>query len=234
MSLRNALKKASELFVEFPEEQPDFSSMTSTKPSAAVSKPSPASPTIQPAAQPMMSIKQIVEQTEGPNLDQISVNEEKAKEAIDASGNVNFEVVYTSAGLTKTNFGAEEALQVINSLPPELEINVKRATVQATLTAMGKAMGVNTTTVVADASRKIAALSAYQDSLNLRAQTKVTSLTGLIQEHEAKIMELKAEIERTNQVLSTAVNCCQSEGERLDDVQEFFTLDIGASRNAPQ
>lgn len=233
MSLRNALKKASELFVEYPEEQPDFSTMTSPKPAPTVSKPaSPAQPS-QPT-QPMMSIKQIVEQTEGPNLDEIAVNEEKAKEAIDASGNVNFEVVYTSAGLTKANFGAEEALQVINSLPADLEINVKRATVQATLTAMGKAMGVNTTTVVADASRKIAALSAYQDSLNLRAQTKVTSLTAMIQEHEAKIQELKAEIERTNQVLSTAVNCCQSEGERLDDVQEFFTLDIGASRNAPQ
>ena len=133
-----------------------------------------------------------------------------------------------------STFGAEQALDVIGSLPAELPISVKRTTVQATLTAMGKAMGVDTQSVVADASRKMAALSAFEDSLNMQSKRFIATMSADIQGHEAKIAELKSKIAESTKSLETALAKCAEENDKLDDVLEFFTLDIGASKNTPQ
>jgi hypothetical protein len=214
MSLKNALKKAASLLVEFPEEE-----VTSTPIEEA---PIPVTKTVE----------QIVEATPGPNLDQVKIPEEKVAAAMAPGGTVNFANVYSNAGLTPSTFGAEQALEVMASLPAELPLAVKRTTVQATLTAMGKAMGVNTESVVADASRKLAALSAYEDMLSHQTQNYVAKLAIEIQTHEERIAALKADIDKTNQLLTSAITACDKEGERLDDVLEFFTLDTGASKHA--
>lgn len=234
MSIKNVLRRATEMFVELPEEQPDYSAFKSTLETGQPSKPAaPATPPT-PVHTQTISVKQIVENTEGPNLDEISLTEEQAKEGLAPGGVPNFDKVYANASLPKSSFGAEEALQVIASLPADLPLDVKRATVQATLSAMGKAMGVNTDSVVADASRKMAALGAFEDSLNLQSKRFVESMTAEIQAHQAKIAELNAKIEEANKSLQNALSLCNAEGEKLDDVLEFFTLDIGASKNAPQ
>jgi hypothetical protein len=146
----------------------------------------------------------------------------------------NFEKVYSNANLPKSAFGAEQALGVIASLPAELPLSVKRSTVQATLNLMGKAMGVDTESVVADASRKMAALGAFEDSLNLQSKRYLATMTAEIQAHEAKIAELNAKIDESTKSLQNALSLCSAENDKLDDVLEFFTLDIGASKNAPQ
>ena len=219
------------MFVELPEEQPDYSSLKSTIDLGPISTPKPA-PT--PAQPQTMSVKQIVENTAGPNLDEISLTEEQAREGLAPGGVPNFEKVYANASLPKSAFGAEQALDVIASLPADLPLNVKRSTVQATLTAMGKAMGVDTESVVADASRKMAALGAFEDSLNLQSKKYIATMTTEIQAHEAKIAELNAKIAESTKSLETALAMCAKENDKLDDVLEFFTLDIGTSKNAPQ
>ena len=231
-----------EMFVEMPEEQPDYSSLKSTIDPGPISTPKPAA-TPAPSPTPShgaavqtqtMSVKQIVENSDGPNLDEISLTEEQAREGLAPGGVPNFEKVYANANLPTSTFGAEQALEVIASLPATLPLDVKRTTVQATLSAMGKAMGVDTNSVVADASRKMAALSAFEDSLNLQSRRYVATMTAEIEAHEAKIAELKAKIDESNKSLQNALSCCATETDRLDDVLEFFTLDIGASKNAPQ
>ena len=227
------------MFIELPDEQPDFSSMKSSIDPGAISAPMP-DPTPMPAPTPApvqvqtMSVKEIVERTDGPNLDEISLTDEQAKEGLAPGGIPNFPKVYANANLPVSTFGAEQALEVIDSLPADLPIAVKRATVHATLSAMGKAMGVDTESVVADASRKMAALGAFEDSLNLQSKRFVATMTADIQAHQAKIAELEAQIANSTKSLETAVGMCHAENEKLDDVLEFFTLDIGASKNAPQ
>ncbi len=229
MSIKNVLRRATEMFVELPEEQPDYSSMKTTINPGPTSSVTPT-----PVHTQTMSVKQIVENTEGPNLDEISLTEEQAKEGLAPGGIPNFEKVYANASLPKATFGAEQALEVIASLPAELPLSVKRATVHATLAAMGKAMGVDTDSVIADASRKMAALGAFEDSLNLQSKKYIEAKAAEIQMHEAKIAELKGKIDSSSQSLKNALSLCAAENERLDDVLEFFTLDIGASKNAPQ
>ncbi|MEI7985974.1 MAG: hypothetical protein WCI55_10125 [Armatimonadota bacterium] len=237
MSIKSVLRRATELFVEMPEEQPDYSAFKASMNTPGSANPKPATPqssTPTPVHTQTMSVKQIVENTAGPNLDEISLTEEQAKEGLAPGGIPNFEKVYSNASLPKAAFGAEQALEVIVSLPPELPLAVKRATVQATLAAMGKAMGVDTDSVIADASRKMAALGAFEDSLNLQSKRYIESKASEIQTLEAKIAELKAKIDESTKSLQTALALCATENEKLDDVLEFFTLDIGASKNAPQ
>ncbi len=238
MSIKNVFKKAAEMFVELPEDQMDYSTFKSTMDPGPVSTPHLAAPTPTPAPAPVavqtLSVKQIVENTEGPNLDEISLTEEQAREGLAPGGIPNFEKVYSNASLPKSSFGAEQALDVMASLPADLPLNVKRSTVQATLTAMGKAMGVDTESVVADASRKMAALSAFEDSLNLQSKRFIATMTAEIDAHQAKIAELNAKMDESKKSLETALAKCHEENEKLDDVLEFFTLDIGASKNAPQ
>ena len=221
------------MFIEIPEEQPDYSSFKATIDPRPSPTPQPVSIPAQVQTQ-TMSVKQIVENTSGPNLDEISLTDEQAREGLAPGGIPNFAKVYANASLPVSTFGAEQALDVIASLPAELPMSVKRSTVQATLTAMGKAMGVDTQSVVADASRKMAALSAFEDSLNMQCKRFVATKTVEIETHEAKIAELKANIAEANKSLETALSKCHEENEKLDDVLEFFTLDIGASKNAPQ
>lgn len=228
MSIKNVLKKTAELFVELPDEQPDISSLSQT-PLPASSKPVSGSVTA-------VSVKQIVERTPGPNLDEITLTDAQAQEAMAPGGMPDFEKVYAKASLPKASFGAEQAIEVISSLPAELPLQVKRATVQATLSAMGKAMNqsesVNTESVVADTSRKMAALSAYEDSLNLQSKKHIAAMQLEIKSYEDRITALNGQIAKTEQLLATAIEQCRKENEKLDEVLEFFTLDIGASKNA--
>jgi hypothetical protein len=210
MSIKNTFRKVAELLVELPPEQIESV----------------------PEVAPTRSVKEIVESSEGPNLSEITAPEEKVQSAVDNNGVVNFVTVYQSAGLPISPFTAEQALDVIASLPSNLPIEIRRATVQATLTAMGKALGVNTETVVADASRKLAALSAYEDALSLKSGKYVGGLQLEIESHQRRIDELNNEIAATHNLLKNAVESCTKEADRLDDVLEFFTLDVGVSRNA--
>ena len=162
MSLKNALRRAASLLVELPpeaEQNYDFET------------PQPVSRTVE----------QVVAAAPGPNLDQIKVPAETPKAAlVGADGAPNFESIYEQAGVPKVAFGANEALGVIHSLPAELPIDIKRRTVGATLTAMGKAMGVSTDSVVADASRKIAALASFEEQLRNQTDCRSSASSRVI------------------------------------------------------
>ncbi|HWD41368.1 MAG TPA: hypothetical protein VG944_21165 [Fimbriimonas sp.] len=224
MSLRNAFHKAAGLFVEMPEEGPVT---PAPKPHAAA----PSTPT--PAPTQIRTVEQVVQQSPGPNLDQIQVPAEAAKQPqLTADGTPDFAAIFSQAGVPSGPFGADEALQVINSLPADLPLDLKRKTVAATLTAMGKAMGVATDTIVADASRKIAALTSFTDQLTAQTRSYQQSVEQRIADLKAQIAECETKITQTNDKLTNVVKLCEAEGARLDDVLEFFTLDIAPSKNA--
>ena len=238
MSIKNVFKKAAGLFVEIPEDGQDFSDFAATLNPAPVAPVTPRpNPTPTPVVVPKISVNEIVQRTSGPNLDEINLTEEQAQEALAPGGVPDFEKVYAKASLPKVGFGAEQAIEVIASLPADLPIQVKRSTVQATLTAMGKAMNqsasVNIESVVADASRKIAALQAFEGTLNLQSNKHIATMQADIQAHQEKIALLNAEIAKTQESLTKALSLCEAESGKLDDVLEFFTLDEGTSKNAP-
>ena len=213
MSLRNALKRAAGLLVEFPETD------TTSAP--------------QPARVPPRTVEQIVRESPGPNLDEIRVEPKDVQSVPAPSGQPNFAEVYRKASLPQAQFSAEQALEVMHSLPADLPLEVRRKTVAVTLAAMGKAMGVTIDSVVADASRKLAALTAYSEALTTRTADYVTATEKQITDLESKISDLKKEIEETKGMLANAVEACRKESEHLDDVLEFFSKDVPPSKLAP-
>ncbi len=222
MNFKSALLKAAGLVLEIPPE-----AEVSDRPwSVMDDAPNPAK------GPELKTVDQIVREQPGPNLDQIKVDATGLGPVSAPGGKVEFSQIYERAGLPSTQFGAEEALDVIHSLPVELPIQVKRATVQATLTAMGKAMGINTETVVADASRKLAALGAYGEALTHQTSQFISVSEAKISDLEKEIASHRATIEDSKSLLAAASASCTAEADRLDDVLEFFTMDVAPSKHA--
>jgi hypothetical protein len=235
MKIGDTLKKAAGLFVEI-EEKPEETSLLDEI--ARTPAPTPLVETPAPTPAPRRTVEQIVREQPGPNLDEIKIPAPAPAPAapvepvIGADGQINFNAIYQMAKLPSSAFAAEQVLELLASLPAELPIAAKRATLKVTLEAMSKTVGVTSESVVADASRKLAALAAYSDSYSEQANLYVTK-------SETEIANLEAEIERRKQGIQDAKarqaqmqQACQAESDRLDDVLEFFSLDVPPSKYA--
>lgn len=246
MAIRDALRKAAGLFVEI--EQTPTPAASSSTPKSGLSfeelmaksdpknidlsglEPESKAATAAPATK---TVEQIVKDSPGPNLDEIKILEPERAQPTAPGGEVRFSEIYRQASLPASSFTAEQALEMINSLPADLPIDAKRQTVRITMGAMGQATGVNAESVVADASRKLAALAAYSDSLTKRTSTYVAATQLEISQLENQISEKRRVIEETKLMLERADHACDVESDRLDDVLEFFSLDVGPSKLAP-
>ncbi len=183
-----------------------------------------------PAAPTSRTVEQIVRDADGPSLDEIKAAEPSLSKA---GASLKPGDIYVAAKLPASPFSAEQMLEMLASLPAELPLDTRRATVKVTLGALGKSMGATPETIVADASRKMAALAAYNDHLAKRTQEFVAR-------EEASMLELQKQIEAKKQAIveaknaqSHALQMSRAESERLDDVLEFFSLDLPPSKYAP-
>lgn len=240
MSLRNTLRKAASLLVEMPEEEETEARAeevalpppgTTTDLWAELEKAA-QSPGSAPAPTPTKTVEQIVREGAGPNLDQIKVTPESLPDTTAPNGDFNFQAIYESASLPQVPYTAEQILEMLSGLPADLPIDVRRQMVKAALNSMGKAIGATPETIVADASRKLAALAAYTEHMAQLA----AEYTGVA---EKKIAALQAEIEETRrgmaatqQKVTSETERCTTESHRLDDVLEFFSLDVPPSKYA--
>jgi hypothetical protein len=240
MSLRSTLRKAAGLLVELPPEEELSEETGGASAGSSVdqmwaelekqTKPEP------PAPGPTVTktVEEIVREGKGPNLDQIQVDAGRVPATEKPDGSVHFAAIYQAAKLPSVLYGAEQILEMLSSLPADLPLDTKRQMVKAAMNSMGKAIGATPEIIVADASRKLAALAAYADNLaKLSAEYTATA--------ERKIAALQAEIEETRQGITAAqakqtheTQQCAAESDRLDDVLEFFSLDVPPSKYAPQ
>jgi hypothetical protein len=238
------MRKAAGLLVELPPEEMESSPPLSSRdvptmddldldlpPEARLSAAgtSPAAP-MQPK-----SVEEIVRDAEGPNLDEIQVDEAKigAPGAMVSGEVIDFAAIYRAAGLPNATFGAEQMLETLHSLPVELPLETRRATVKAMLSTLGKTMGATPETVVADASRKLAALHSFAGFMEKKTSTAISKNEEEIAALEAEIDAKRTAIQGARSELAKIMNGCEVEADRLDDVLEFFSLDVGASKHAP-
>jgi len=219
MSLRDNLRKAAGLFVEIPPEAP-----------AGVE---PAVDLEQPPA-PAKTVEHIVREANGPNLDEIQVPPQAAAAIATPNGTVQFSALYQQAGLPPVPFTAEQMLDMLTSLPADLPLEAKRLTVKATMNAMGKAIGATPENIVTDASRKVAALSAYVDAMSRQAADFAAKSEMEIATLQAQIAEKRKAVDAAKGQLAQVTQSCKVEADRLDDVLEFFSLDVPPSKYAGQ
>ena len=235
MSLRDHLRKAASLIVELPPEEPSApqpqSEATELPTSDANLDALLAELENKAAPGPTKTVEEIVRDAAGPNLDQIEVDAATtAKLSLD--GSVDFAAIYRQASLPATPFDAEQFLEMLSSLPQELPLDTKRSTVKVSLNALGKTTGTTPDTIVADASRKLAALASYLDSLGKLTNEQVAKAEQEIAEFQARIEERRKAIQSAQQLLFETTQRCTVESDRLDDVLEFFSLDVPPSKYA--
>jgi hypothetical protein len=173
------------------------------------------------------TVEQIVRDADGPNLEDIKIDAART-----GGGPINAAAIYNAAKLPPTPFAAEQMLDMLASLPAELPLDTKRQTVKVTLGALGKTMGATPETIVADASRKIAALAAYVEHLSKRTDGFVADGERDIAALQAQVEEKRKSIANARQELTRASQLCNAESDRLDDVLEFFSLDVPPSKYA--
>jgi hypothetical protein len=196
--------------------------------------PSPAGAPAAPAGAPSgKTVEQIVREADGPDLGAIEVPASAPPPVVGADGTVDFGAIYGQAGLPRSPFTAEQTLDMLAGLPPELPLETKRQTIKVTLGAMGKAIGATPETIVADASRKLAALAAYSESVAKQTAEFVAAGEFEIAALQAQIEEKRRALVDAQQRQAEVQRLCSGESDRLDDVLEFFSLDIPPSRYAP-
>lgn len=251
MSIKDKLRKAAGLFVIMPEQEEGAGSVyaaeTGPEPDVAGlpegddidARLAAMSQTMNslragetPVAQPGRTIEQIVAESEGPNLDAIKVAAGDAPPPIKEDGALEFNDLYERAGLPQAAFTAEQTLEMIHSLPANLPMEVKRQTVHATVATMGKAIGATPETIVADASRKLAALASYSDDFTKQTASFVEAGEFEIQHLLAQVEEKRKGILAAREQQALVQRLCDVEADRLDDVLEFFSLDVGTSKYA--
>ncbi len=178
------------------------------------------------------TVDQMVRASDGPNLDEITVAHSAAPAFVTTGGKAGFAAIYQSAGLPAAPFSAEQMLDMLDSLPAELPLAMRRQTVKVTLGALGKTTGTTSDSIVADASRKLAALAAYAENLGQQTKAQTAAAEDEIAALEAQIAEKRRAVAEASATLADAVQRCTAESDHLDDVLEFFSLDIPPSKHA--
>ncbi len=232
--IRDTLKKAAGLFVEFAED-PNAAASSAPKEEWNVM----TADTPEPERPRPKTVEQIVREQPGPNLDEIKIPATAptppatpVAPVIGPDGAVNFDSIYKLASLPTVAFTAEQILELFASLPNELPLESKRATIKVTLSAMAKSLGITTEQIVSDASRKLAALAAYNESFTKQAVDYVAKTDVEIMTLEAQIAEKREAILNAKSKQTSMNQACTAEVDRLDDVLEFFTLDVPPSKLA--
>jgi hypothetical protein len=243
MSLRQALRKAAGLLVELPPEEE--AERTETRAASTAEAPGPATDALwaelekaskskaaAAPAPPPKTVEQIVREGEGPNLDQIQVASEEVPSLVQPDGTVKFSAIYESAKLPAVPFSSEQIMEMFAALPADLPLDARRQMVKVSINAMGRSIGATPENIVADASRKLAALAAYTDHLKKTTDEYVSLSEQKIALLQAQIEETRKSIATSQQKLAGETDLCVAESHRLDEVLEFFSLDVPPSTYA--
>ncbi len=227
MGLREAMRKAAGLLIELPPEE-NISEGDETQ--DEIDRILAGNSSAPENAGEAKTVEQIVREDEGPNLEEIK--SEDAPVDSQPGAPLEFQAIYNAAKLPASPFSAEQMLEMLQSLPSELPLETKRQTVKVTLGSLGKTLGASPETIVSDASRKLAALNAYVEHLTRRVNEFTTVEEKQIAEMQTKIEEKRKGIQDAKYQLTQSSRACDSESERLDEVLEFFSLDVAPSKYA--
>lgn len=144
-------------------------------------------------------------------------------------GQVDFGAIYQQAGVPQIPFTAEQTLELIRSLPADLPITTKRQTLDASLNTLGRAMNVSKEQVLLDANQKLQALVAYEEAAKQQRDAAVAAMQERVKELQAQIDAERQKAAQAESQYQRVVAQCEAQGDLLDEVQEFLTLDEGPS-----
>ena len=142
---------------------------------------------------------------------------------VDADGMVDFDALYRQSGVLTVPFTAEQALDMLRHMPAGVSEEARQQVINVTLAALGKSVGGTPEAIVADATRKQAALTQFR-------QTRGDQLADLTTTAQARVAELQRDIEKSQAIIEGAKHQydrlsenCQAQEALLDTVVDFFS-----------
>lgn len=154
-------------------------------------------------------------------------------DAISNEGDVDFARIFQQYELPTAAFSAEQAMNMLQSLPRDLALRTKRVTVNTTLSAIGKVVGATPQDIVADAARKKETLERYVESLGQEVEATTATTQAEIERLQAEINAHKDSLRSLTRKRSAASEVCRSRMDLFDQVTHFFDYDE-AQLNAPE
>ena len=172
------------------------------------------------------SVEPIAPESAEPDSDQILIDEAQieTKSTLFSGDSLDFAAVYRAANVPTAPFSAEQMLETLSSLPAELPLETKRATVHAMLSTLGKTLGATPESVIGDASRKLAALGSFARYMEQKSGEVIAQNEAEIAALQAQIEEKRAQIQNTQSELARVLQNCEAQSKQFDDVLEFFSL----------
>ena len=141
---------------------------------------------------------------------------------------LDFAELYAHFGIVRAAFSAEQLAQIIANLPDELDADGRRETVRAVLGAL-EAQGVTPEKVVADATRKIAAINAAIGQIEARANENVENLEARIADLQQQLDAARREIIETRTRQSRLKHECEDKLGQMTTTREFFGPTVAAA-----
>ena len=142
---------------------------------------------------------------------------------VDADGLVDFPALYAQAGVPTVPFTAEQAQEMLTQMPANVSEETRQQVINVTLAALGRSVGGTPEAIVADASRKQAALRAFRASRGDQLVELTSAAQARIADMERQIETSKAVIEQAKQQYQTLSEACEAEEASLDNVVDFFS-----------
>ncbi len=137
-------------------------------------------------------------------------------------GTLDFSAIYQFAKLESTRFTAEQTLEMLEKIPAAMPLEMKRQTIQVTLTAMGTAIGASQSSIVEDARKKRDTLQHYTQAQGQKTDEFVAKAQSEIAELQRQIAQKESEITGAQEKQSRVSTLCDSESSRLESVLSFF------------
>lgn len=152
-----------------------------------------------------------------------SVSAEEASSPVDADGMVNFERLYAQASVPVVPFTAEQALDMLHNMPPGVSDDSRQQIINVTLAALGRSVGGTPEAIVADATRKQAALQAFRQARGGELADLTTAAEARVAELQREIAHSQAVVEQAKRQYEALSQGCEAEEARLDTVVDFFS-----------
>ncbi|WP_395094165.1 hypothetical protein [Armatimonas sp.] len=147
---------------------------------------------------------------------------------LSTDGTLDFPAIYQFARVVNTPFTAEQTLSMLEQLPAAMPLEMKRQTVQVTLTALGTAIGANRQSIVGDADQKRSTLQKYADAQGQKTDDYVVETQAQIAELQRQITEKEDQITVTKGKQERVRTLCDTETGRLESVLSFFEQETAA------
>lgn len=148
---------------------------------------------------------------------------EAAASPVDADGLVDFPALYAQAGVPTVPFTAEQAQEMLTQMPANVSEETRQQVINVALAALGRSVGGTPEAIVADASRKQAALRAFRASRGDQLVELTSTAQARMADLERQIETSRAVIEQAKQQYQTLSDACEAEEASLDNVVDFFS-----------